>query len=564
MRRRSPGSAPNGPFVALPRSWGGAGCEGCAEGAGFCAGTAAAGGAGAAAWANGAGGAVGAAGAGVLWIGPGVIGGRGRAGTAAAGCGAVGTAAAGSGAGGKTVAGLGAGGTTVAGLGAGGTAAECGGPDGTGATGSAGLGATNSRGGRAGPWNGPFHCVTAPGPWRCAWPRRQRRVQPLQLARADAVRRSIGLMRTQRRPACARQRPLAHHRALRRRADPADQGRRKHRARHARAGHPAPAVAPIEPAAVVRRRKAPGGSIHPGPAPGAQPDPAAIAERHPVDCHDTRAPHRTVLRMLLPLAMAIQVFDAGHFRRHVGRSGAARGLLQALHRHGEVVLLLRQPLARGVAERAVAPEGGALAGMQRHGKVVADDLQLTAQHHGVAGLAQTVHAIQPRAQGLESCFGMQHLQLGRHLGRAHQQRQLAALQPELQPLVVQAQRFEFGLAAQQQRGRSDLQLERRPFARGDQVAAGDRPVEQCGHPLALLGLENPGFALQRREPADAPGRIVLRPSLRQREKRHAAPQRTTTHPPQKRNPVHGPQPPRRIAPVNAGATPLQRAARPGG
>src|SRR5260221_2023297 len=85
------------------------------------------------------------------------------------------------------------------------------------------------------------------------------------------------------------------------------------------AGRPGPAMAGVHPAAVVTGRKAPGFIVDPGPAPG--PDPAPVAEpiRCPVDHDDLRHPHGAIVRIHDPIAIAVQLFIADDFARHVAR-----------------------------------------------------------------------------------------------------------------------------------------------------------------------------------------------------------------------------------------------------
>ena len=102
-------------------------------------------------------------------------------------------------------------------------------------------------------------------------------------------------------------------------AHPGHQGRRVHRAGHVVARAPAPAAAIADPAAIVEGRKAPGRFVYPGPAPGADPDPAALLVRRPTGAHLQRKPDRAVLLVLFPTAVAVQVFSAGHLGRNVAR-----------------------------------------------------------------------------------------------------------------------------------------------------------------------------------------------------------------------------------------------------
>ncbi len=190
-------------------------------------------------------------------------------------------------------------------------------------------------------------------------------VQAIQIAGAGAVGGAVVLAWCQRHPAHGRHllRALVHLEL--RPTGPGHQRRGVHRARHAWPRRPAPASAPGHPSPVVKRRKAPGRVVDPGPAPGAQPDPLPVTVRHPADGHRGRRPHRAVFGVLLPAAKAVEVLDTGHLGRNEGRRGAARiGLVGQQHELREGVVQRRQHLAARHALRPVAPELGALTRLQ--------------------------------------------------------------------------------------------------------------------------------------------------------------------------------------------------------
>ena len=100
-------------------------------------------------------------------------------------------------------------------------------------------------------------------------------------------------------------------------ANKGDQRGRIHRPRGQLPGHPAPARADLCPAAVVKGRKAPGRVIDPGPAPGRYPAPVAGAVGRPVDRHGARQPYGAIGRVLIPVAVVVELLVADHFARHV-------------------------------------------------------------------------------------------------------------------------------------------------------------------------------------------------------------------------------------------------------
>src|SRR6185437_11573339 len=79
---------------------------------------------------------------------------------------------------------------------------------------------------------------------------------------------------------------------------------------------PAPASADVHPATVVERRVSPRGIVDPRIAVAREPRPVAEAIRRPFGIHGWE-PHGAVLRIALPLAIAIEVRCADHLARHV-------------------------------------------------------------------------------------------------------------------------------------------------------------------------------------------------------------------------------------------------------
>jgi hypothetical protein len=75
---------------------------------------------------------------------------------------------------------------------------------------------------------------------------------------------------------------------------------------------PAPPAADITPAAVMKWSKAPGRVIYPSPAPRAYVAPIPIAVRRPVGSNLRRVPDRTVVAVLAPGAVVIEILRAGH------------------------------------------------------------------------------------------------------------------------------------------------------------------------------------------------------------------------------------------------------------
>ena len=148
-------------------------------------------------------------------------------------------------------------------------------------------------------------------------------VHVVHVARAHPVGRPKSFVWRQREPAQARlgRRSLAerdvpvHATAVT--PHKGDQRRCVHRARRQAARHPAPARANLSPAAVVKRCKAPGCVVNPGPAPGRNPAPVADPVRGPVNGHGSRQPHGAVGRILAPVAVAIELLVTDGFAGNI-------------------------------------------------------------------------------------------------------------------------------------------------------------------------------------------------------------------------------------------------------
>src|SRR5207245_1649563 len=135
--------------------------------------------------------------------------------------------------------------------------------------------------------------------------RRIRDVDVCNVGAADAIRRHIDFTRCQREPGDADSTASADSDAYAKvwPADPGDKRGGVNRsyirdtddgARRAR--HPAPDSANRNPAAVVKWRKAPRSIIYPGPAPGRNQHPVAVAIGRPADDSCVWKPNRAVPR----------------------------------------------------------------------------------------------------------------------------------------------------------------------------------------------------------------------------------------------------------------------------
>jgi hypothetical protein len=130
---------------------------------------------------------------------------------------------------------------------------------------------------------------------------------------ADVVRGHINFTRPERKPS---------HIAAEADAPGANKDHQRwriHRAHGHRSGHPAPASADNHPASVVIWRVAPRRVIHPRPSPRRDPVPMAFAIRRPARRHPVGVPDMSVVGVIAPVAIIVQVVIADHILRHVLR-----------------------------------------------------------------------------------------------------------------------------------------------------------------------------------------------------------------------------------------------------
>src|SRR4029077_5195545 len=82
---------------------------------------------------------------------------------------------------------------------------------------------------------------------------------------------------------------------------------------------PAPAIVNVSPASIVKRGVAPGLVAYPGPTPGTDPIPVAVAVWSPIHGNGARIPHVAVVRLFVPGSVIVEVVVAGNVTRNVFR-----------------------------------------------------------------------------------------------------------------------------------------------------------------------------------------------------------------------------------------------------
>src|SRR5207302_4890377 len=161
-----------------------------------------------------------------------------------------------------------------------------------------------------------------------------------------------------------------------------DQRRSINRLSFHRAWYPTPRPACIGPASVMKGRIAPRRIIHPCPAPWCNPGPVAIMIGCPADRHCGRHPNLSVLRVVAPDAVLVEILVANHLRRHVScRTGALFAAVALLAPIVEIVAFASVHSVY-IGREGVSPsERSSLTGFDPIGTTVATGLPLAFRHH---------------------------------------------------------------------------------------------------------------------------------------------------------------------------------------
>ena len=195
-----------------------------------------------------------------------------------------------------------------------------------------------------------------------------------------------------------RQRKPAHGPLGMAAADKTHQRGRVHRTLGQSPRHPGPAWADLRPAPVVKRRKAPGRLIDPGPAPGRNPTPLTGAVGRPIFRYGAGNPDVAVSGVALPVAIVVELLVADCFARHVARRN--RVFFGAVAPGAPLVKMVLHRCTGRRRYQAGAGEGALLRAFQRQRcVVVAIDQRAARQRHHPRGVASRVD-IEPVGAGL--------------------------------------------------------------------------------------------------------------------------------------------------------------------
>ena len=271
-------------------------------------------------------------------------------------------------------------------------------------------------------------------------------------------------------------------------ADEYHQRRRIRGALVARPRYPAPAVANARPTAVVRRREAPRGVVHPGPAPRLLPDPLAIAIRRPVRADPVRKPDVAVVRHRAPVAIAIEVRVADDIvAEEAQRCRAA--VAQVARAAVAVEVVQARQAEHFVVAQVVVVEAHRVASAQREAVAIAIGDTRALRHHDRGAVVARVHidAVIAHAVDHEGQLRRGNLEFLSRIEATHAQVDRAFRHFDLHEAIIQFQELDAGFLVHADERAADLQLRARIAVGPEAVAAHQRAVAMDVIPAVFAG-----------------------------------------------------------------------------
>ena len=275
----------------------------------------------------------------------------------------------------------------------------------------------------------------------------------------------------------------------------------------------------MRPAAVVGYGEAPWRVVHPGPAPGVDPGPMAVAIRCPAGCHAIRHPDIAVIRVDAPAAVRIEVLIADHVRRNV--AGRVRVVVSAVATAGPAIEFV--PARRGddlVVAQAGPGEAIRLARIDDIRRAVAIRFTLPLAHDDRRRVAIGID-VDPVFAGLSKGEGeIRRVDLEQLVGleTAHTDVQGALRQLQLGDPVVEIENGDGGAAVQADHRPADLDLGPRTRLSPQAVAGRQRPVDRGVVPLVLAGRREADAAAHVAQARDPRGWVGAGPAAEDHRK----------------------------------------------
>ena len=238
----------------------------------------------------------------------------------------------------------------------------------------------------------------------------------------------------------------------------------------------------------MRDRVAPGRIVDPGPAPGIDPGPVAVAIRRPARGHPVRGPDGAVVGIDSPDAAGIELFVADHLGRYVARGERALAAAVALEGPAIELVVAARPKDVVVAQiGAVEPVAAPRIDAVRAG--IAVDLGLAApdHHRGCVVAGVDLDPIVARAAQDQREIGRGDLNALVRRDPAHAQLQRALGKLDLRDPVVEIEHRHAGARTEADRGAADLHLGAGIGACPEAIAGGQRPIDRRLQPIGLTG-----------------------------------------------------------------------------
>ena len=311
--------------------------------------------------------------------------------------------------------------------------------------------------------------------------RRAADIHACHIPLAHVIRGHIDLARTEREPS------HVAAKASRSSADEYHQRGRIDRTHRRRSGDPSPPSADGNPASVVEGRIAPRCIIDPCPSPGRNPRPVAVVIRSPAG-FDVRIPDVSILRIVAPVAVFIEIVIADHVGRKILRRARILEAMVASLRPDIEIIRLVYRLDVGinlVVVIASAAECPALSAAQRKALPAAVGFAIAFTHadHGVISIIAGFEAIVPRLQCRKRQIRRIDFEVVVAPESPHGHIECARRELELDRVVVEIEEGKSGHRRQANDCRSQLHFRPRILIGPDRVAGRHRTVGHRAHPV---------------------------------------------------------------------------------
>src|SRR5580704_14329904 len=328
-------------------------------------------------------------------------------------------------------------------------------------------------------------------------------VDAMPIARATVIPRTEWLTPAQREPAEASTKPKTAAQETNKRGSI-----KRSRIYGTRA--PTPVATKIIPAAIVKRREAPGSVVDPSPTPRTYVAPVAIAVGRPILRDIVGSPNGTVLRIFLPSAVIVEITVANDISRNVARGSGIVFLQIAFLRPTVESIRLRRGTCSVVNVSVGAGDIGSFACVQ--GVVLTGGGNFAfATNHGDAGEIPVFVDVDTECSGLRDGE--------RKIWRVHfidvaltnftnAEINFSFRKPHLNYVVVEVEKGERGHVAEVNGDLAHLKFRAGVCVAPKFVADGDRPILGSSAPIAGAARLDRNRTVENADTSNATRRIV--------------------------------------------------------